>query len=157
VSPLYARLRSNNFGVWPINNFCLFFLELHKVQSATLSASTCPRPYELIGTQCLFFSQPYLPWGLTETWAEAYLNYYDAVAVCRIQASNKGLTGDLASSVRNFEAAKRFCRRSRGACAPSLIRRDDQCYQWSPIDGSEIKITCKRWDVTMRYICEIKP
>ena len=61
---------------------------------------TCPRPYELIGTQCLFFSQPYLPWGLSESWAEAYLNYYDAVVLCRQQAANKGLKGKVDEKTR---------------------------------------------------------
>ncbi len=121
------------------------------------SAPTCPRPYELIGTQCLFFSQPYLPWGLSESWAESYLNFYDAVALCRQQASHKGLKGDLATEVKSWPAAQRFCERARGTCAPSLIRRNDQCYQWSPIDGTEMAIECKRWEVTMRFICEIFP
>ena len=67
------------------------------------------------------------------------------------------MQGDLATEVRNWSAAKKFCQRSRGTCAPSLIRRNDQCYQWSPIDGSEQEIPCKRWEVTMRYICEVKP
>merc|ERR1719361_2816557 len=118
---------------------------LGQCKSATISSNTCPRPYELIGTQCLFFSQPYLPWGLSESWAEAYLNYYDAVVLCRQQAANKGLKGDLATKVGNWPAAKRFCERSRGGCAPSLVRHDKTCFQWSPIDGTEIKISCERW------------
>ena len=138
-------------------NFVVYFSVLGLSRSATISSSTCPRPYELIGTQCLFFSQPYLPWGLSESWEEAYLNFYDAVAKCRLQASDRGLQGDLATSVRNWESAKLFCQRTRGGCAPSLLRRDNKCYQWSPIDGKEMEIPCKRWDVTMRYICEIKP
>ena len=136
---------------------CLFISTLFCLQSLSKSALTCPRPYELIGVQCLFFSQPYLPWGLTESWAESYLNFYDAVAMCRLQAANKGLKGDVASEVRNFESAKRFCKRSRGGCAPSLLYRDNLCYQWSPMDGSEVEIPCKRWEVTMRFICEVKP
>ena len=98
-----------------------------------------------------------MPWGLSESWEESYLNFYDAVAKCRLQASDRGLKGDLAASVRNWEAAKKFCDRSRGGCAPSLLRKESKCFQWSPIDGSEIEIPCRRWDVTMRYICEIKP
>ena len=139
------------------NYDCIFSLVLGQCKSATISSNTCPRPYELIGTQCLFFSQPYLPWGLSESWEESYLNFYDAVAKCRLQASDRGLKGDLAASVRNWEAAKKFCDRSRGGCAPSLLRKESKCFQWSPIDGSEIEIPCRRWDVTMRYICEIKP
>ena len=54
--------------------------------------------------------------GLSETWSESYLNFYDAVALCRTQAAQKGLRGDLASSVRNLEAAMKFCRRTRGTC-----------------------------------------
>jgi hypothetical protein len=33
----------------------------------------CPLPYRSIGDQCLFFSQPYPPWGISENWTEAYL------------------------------------------------------------------------------------
>ena len=127
------------------------------ISGTTISSTTCPRPYELVGTQCLFFSQPYLPWGLSESWAESYLNFYDAVALCRLQASHKGRKGDLATEVRNFEAAQKLCQRSRGGCAPSLIRRGQTCFQWSPLDGSEMEIPCRRWEVTMRYVCEIKP
>lgn len=146
ISPLINQRKSNFHSV-----SVLFKMGLGA------GAPACPRPYELIGTQCLFFSQPYLPWGLSETWSESYLNFYDAVAMCRTQASNKGLQGDLATSVRNVAAAQAYCRRSRGGCAPSLIRRDEKCFQWSPVDGSEMEIPCKRWQVTMRYICEIKP
>ena len=142
------------------SRFFLIFLEflvLDFISGTTISSNTCPRPYELVGTQCLFFSQPYLPWGLSESWAESYLNFYDAVALCRSQASNKGRKGDLATQVRNFQAAQKLCQRSRGGCAPSLIRRGQTCFQWSPLDGSEMEIPCRRWEVTMRYVCEIKP
>ena len=94
---------------------------------------------------------------LLESWEESYLNFYDALTKCRLQAADRGFEGDLAKSVRNFESAKRFCKRARGGCAPSLVRRENQCYQWSPIDGSEMEIPCGRNDITMRYICEIKP
>ena len=138
--------------------FAIFleFLFLDFISGTTISSNTCPRPYELVGTQCLF-SQPYLPWGLSESWAESYLNFYDAVALCRSQASNKGRKGDLATQVRDFQAAQKLCQRSRGGCAPSLIRRGQTCFQWSPLDGSEMEIPCRRWEVTMRYVCEIKP
>eukprot|EP00095_Tigriopus_kingsejongensis_P003231 maker-scaffold547_size140190-snap-gene-0.28 protein:Tk03231 transcript:maker-scaffold547_size140190-snap-gene-0.28-mRNA-1 annotation:"mfs-type transporter c6orf192" len=54
---------------------------------------SCIRPYKKIGAQCLFFSRPLAAWGITETWAEAYLNYYDATAMCRKHS------GDLAEKV----------------------------------------------------------
>ena len=57
----------------------------------------------------------------------------------------------------NWPAAKRFCERSRGGCAPSLVRHDKTCFQWSPIDGTEMKISCERWEVKMRFICEVIP
>ena len=65
--------------------------------------------------------------------------------------------GDLATKVGNWPAAKRFCERSRGGCAPSLVRHDKTCFQWSPIDGTEMKISCEKWEVKMRFICEVMP
>ncbi|XP_059087076.1 uncharacterized protein LOC131883590 isoform X2 [Tigriopus californicus] len=111
---------------------------------------SCFRPYKKIGSQCLFFSRPMAAWGISETWEEAYLNYYDATAMCR----NHG--GDLAERVEDFHAAKRHCRRLRGRCAPSFLHRDNKCFQWSPLDGSEVEIPCRKWEIQMRYICEMK-
>nr|XP_040583651.1 uncharacterized protein LOC121132330 [Lepeophtheirus salmonis] len=110
----------------------------------------CRKPYVKIGSQCLFFSRPYEPWGITSTWKEAYLNFYDAVALCKIVGGGK-----LASQVTDYDSAKQHCLYVRGGCAPSLIRKGyDKCYQWSPIDGSELQIPCRRWEVEMRFICE---
>ena len=62
---------------------------------------TCIRPYERIGAQCLFFSQPHAAWGIDETWEQAYANFYDAVATCRQHS------GDLAGRIQDYGAALR--------------------------------------------------
>ena len=62
---------------------------------------TCIQPYQRIGAQCLFFSQPHAAWGIDETWEQAYANFYDAVATCRKHG------GDLAGSVEDYGAALR--------------------------------------------------
>ena len=135
----------------------------------------CPPPYILIGMQCLFFSQPYSPWSLSETWEESYANYYDAAAMCRIK-SNKNIApnaggsrgssfpgmdirgeGDLAADVVNYEEALQYCNdfnRSRG-CSPSLLYKNGKCQQWSPVDGNVQEIPCD-WKTKMRFICEFK-
>ena len=132
----------------------------------------CPPPYVLIGMQCLFFSQPYLPWGMGETWEESYANYYDAAATCRLksQKAKQDKTrvsisprhdiqgeGDLASEVANYEEALKYCNDmslSRG-CSPSLLYKDGKCQQWSPLDGDVVEIPCD-WKTKMRFICEFK-
>ena len=62
---------------------------------------TCIRPYERIGAQCLFFSQPHAAWGIDETWEQAYANFYDAVATCRQHS------GELAGRILDYGAALR--------------------------------------------------
>jgi len=65
----------------------------------------CPPPYILIGMQCLFFSQPYLPWGMGETWEESYANYYDAATICRLKTKrpkNKKSISNNTSEKINF-------------------------------------------------------
>nr|ACO10895.1 MFS-type transporter C6orf192 [Caligus rogercresseyi] len=110
----------------------------------------CRSPYVAIGRQCLFFSRPYEPWGISPSWNEAYFNFYDAVTVCKLIGG-----GQLASGVKDFLSAKEHCLREKGGCAPSLIRKGyNECYQWSPLDGSEMKIPCRQWEITMRFICE---
>lgn len=50
----------------------------------------------------------------------------------------------------------RYCKNARGGCAPSLLWRHNKCFQWSPIDGTEVEVPCKRWEVTMRFVCEMR-
>ncbi len=76
----------------------------------------CPVPYKLIGDQCLFFSRPFSPWGITNDWKGAYLNYYNALEICQVVGG-----GRLAGQVKKFEEANAFCLRVRGGCAPSLV------------------------------------
>ena len=142
----------------------------------------CPQPYVLIGMQCLFFSQPYDPWGMSTTWEESYANYYDAVTICRSKTKqdledqknlNKGFAsfesnynnrnnvegeGDLASEVVNYEEALKYCNdriRNPGGCSPSLLHKKGKCRQWSPIDGKTQDIPCD-WRTKMRFVCEYK-
>ena len=120
--------------------------------------------------QCLFFSQPYLPWGMLDTWDESYANYYDAATLCRSKTTNTRATlemqepqintihgdGDLASEVVNYEEALKYCNDkvgNPGGCTPSLLNKNGKCRQWSPIDGSTVEITCD-WRTKMRFICE---
>ena len=130
----------------------------------------CPPPYVLIGMQCLFFSQPYAPWNMGETWEESYANYFDAADTCRLNTQRKKDTrvnispryniqgeGDLASEVANYEEALKYCNNmslSRG-CSPSLLYKDGKCQQWSPLDGHVVEIPCD-WKTKMRFICEFK-
>ena len=129
----------------------------------------CPPPFVLIGMQCLFFSQPYKPWGLLNTWDESYANYYDAVTICRSkttqtdsikwgtsQIRNIRGQGDLASDVVNYEEALKYCIdrvKNPGGCSPSLLYKKGKCRQWSPIDGSVVDIPCD-WSTKMRFVCE---
>ena len=133
---------------YPIKKF--FYSFFSDAESVDYSyGRSCIRPYRKIGPQCLFFSRPEPLWDIDVTWHGAYLNFYDAVAVCRKHG------GDLAGKILDYGAALRYCQSSRGGCAPSLLWRDNKCFQWSPIDGTEAEIPCKRWEVTMRYICEM--
>lgn len=84
--------------------------------SETLATFQCPDPYKLIGDQCLFFSRPFSPWGITKDWRGAYLNYYNAFEMCKVVGG-----GRLAEKVNKFEEANAFCLRVRGGCAPSLV------------------------------------
>ena len=43
-------------------NISISFLALVK------TAKLCISPYSLVGQQCLFFSRPYEPWGITQSW-----------------------------------------------------------------------------------------
>jgi hypothetical protein len=144
----------------------------------------CPEPFVLIGMQCLFFSQPYEPWGMQSTWEESYANYYDAVTICRSKTKkylnnntkNKSTSmsssyssattrhnsiegfGDLASEIINYEEALKYCNdrvRNPGGCSPSLLHKKGKCRQWSPIDGKIVEITCD-WRNKMRFVCEFK-
>ena len=55
-----------------------------------------------------------------------------------------------------FLPSLRYCKNARGGCAPSLLWRHNKCFQWSPIDGTEAEVPCRRWEVTMRFVCEMK-
>merc|ERR1712066_481242 len=119
--------------------------------------------------QCLFFSQPYKPWGMLNTWEESYANYYDAVTICRSKTKKYLSTntkpgsssvsssyatfstnslqgvGDLASEIVNYEEALKYCNdrvRNPGGCSPSLLHKKGRCRQWSPIDGNIVEIPC---------------
>lgn len=122
----------------------------------------CPRPYVLVGMQCLFFSQPCDEWQMSNTWDESYANYYDAVATCRIKSNETSTKeipgmGDLAEKILDYKMALQYCTKfAKGGCAPSLLHRQGRCYQWSPVDGSETEVPCRQWQHRMRFVCEYK-
>jgi len=93
---------------------CFMFIVLVIRHASTLY--DCPIPYNLIGDQCLFFSRPFSPWGISEDWRDAYLNYFNAAEMCNIMGG-----GRLAEKIRNFEATNTFCLKVRGGCTPSLV------------------------------------
>ena len=45
-----------------LGNISIYLLALVK------TAKVCIPPYSLVGQQCLFFSRPYEPWGITQSW-----------------------------------------------------------------------------------------
>jgi len=72
------------------------------------SSKICIPPYEKIGQQCLFFSRPYQPWGITQTWDQAYKNFYDASIFCMERG------GFLAEHIQDVKKALKFCKYLRG-------------------------------------------
>merc|ERR1711976_1025659 len=46
------------------------------------TSKVCISPYENIGKQCLYFSRPYEPWGITKSWDQAYKSFYGAAIFC---------------------------------------------------------------------------
>ncbi|XP_023341833.1 uncharacterized protein LOC111711669 [Eurytemora carolleeae] len=112
------------------------------------SQSLCIPPYQKVGKQCLFFSRPHSPWGLSDTWHQAYKSVYDAAVFCMAH------DGQLAEQVQDFKSALDLCATVRGGCAPSLVARRGHCFQWNPLDGSEIEIPCNHPDLKARFICQ---
>ena len=143
------------------------------------SPKFCIPPYELIGQQCLFFSRPYEPWGITHSWdkvstapslqsshhhAQAYKNFYDASIFCMERG------GFLAEQIKDVKKAQRFCKYLKGklgcprfavsilflagSCTPSLIARHGSCYQWSPVDGQETRVPCNTEGLKARFVCQ---
>ena len=43
-----------------------------------------------------------------------------------------------------------------GSCAPSLLARAGRCYQWSPVDGSELELACNTDNLKARFVCEMR-
>jgi len=111
---------------------------------------TCSPPYKRIGSQCLYFSAPYEPWGVDNHWDQAYKSFYGAAVFC---LSNGGF---LAERILDVDVALQFCNYSRGSCTPSLLARNGRCYQWSPLDGSESELPCNTENLKTRFICEEK-
>eukprot|EP00090_Calanus_glacialis_P002931 TRINITY_DN12143_c0_g1_i1.p1 TRINITY_DN12143_c0_g1~~TRINITY_DN12143_c0_g1_i1.p1 ORF type:complete len:149 (+),score=27.60 TRINITY_DN12143_c0_g1_i1:189-635(+) len=112
------------------------------------SPKFCIPPYELIGQQCLFFSRPYEPWGITHSWDKAYKNFYDASIFCMERG------GFLAEQIKDVQKAQRFCKYLKGSCTPSLIARHGSCYQWSPVDGQETRVPCNTEGLKARFVCQ---
>ena len=61
-----------------------------------------------------------------------------------------------AEKIEDYGAALRYCLHARGGCAPSLLWRGNKCFQWSPLSGGEAEVPCRRWDITQRFVCEMK-
>jgi len=112
------------------------------------SQKYCQPPYEKIGHQCLYFSRPYEPWGVSGTWEQAYKSFYDAAVFC---LENGGF---LAQKIKDVDKALNFCKYLRGSCSPSLIARNGKCYQWSPVDGQELELPCNTENLKARFVCE---
>ena len=102
------------------------------------TAKVCIPRYSLVDQQCLFFSRPYEPWGITQSWdqvgtlastqilrslpfVQAYKNFYDASIFCMERG------GFLAEQIQSVEKAQSFCKYLKGSCTPSLIARRGSC------------------------------
>merc|ERR1712179_354543 len=109
----------------------------HPGYALVKSPKVCIPPYELIGQQCLFFSRPYEPWGITQSWDQAYKNFYDASIFCLSRG------GFLAEHIQSVEKAQRFCKYLKGSC-----------YQWSPVTGQETRVPCNTMDLKARFVCQ---
>ena len=56
--------------IHPCNGCYLYIAALVKSQKY------CQPPYEKIGHQCLYFSRPYEPWGVSGTWEQVDIDMY---------------------------------------------------------------------------------
>ena len=50
-----------------------FYFEEHFI-ALVKTTKACISPYERIGKQCLYFSRPYEPWGITKSWDQVGRN-----------------------------------------------------------------------------------
>merc|ERR1711988_2003410 len=120
----------------------------HLKYALVKSSKICIPPYEKIGSQCLYFSRPFQPWGITHSWDKAYKSFYDAAVFCLENG------GHLAEKIKDVDRALKFCKYLRGSCTPSLLSREGRCYQWSPVSGEELEMPCDTENLKSRFICE---
>ena len=93
------------------------------------TSKACISPYEKIGKQCLYFSRPYEPWGITKSWdqvgrnesrercilenlfkiyVKAYKSFYGAAIFC---LENGGI---LAEQILDVGKALKYCKHLKG-------------------------------------------
>lgn len=125
--PNHSLIISNMVGKYfnDLHILKKYFIALVKTSKACIS------PYEKIGKQCLYFSRPYEPWGITKSWdqvgknegrdvemyilenlfkiyVKAYKSFYGAAIFC---LENGGF---LAEQILDVEKALKFCKHLKG-------------------------------------------